>query len=33
VIATAETLAEVREVSYAQLEGQLEANAARVFGW
>ncbi len=33
VIATAETLAEVREVSYAQLEGVIEANAARLFGW
>jgi TatD DNase family protein len=33
VVATAETLAEVRGVSYAQLEGVLEANAARLFGW
>lgn len=33
VVATAETLAEVRDVSYAQLEGVIEANAARVFGW
>jgi TatD DNase family protein len=33
VISTAETLAEVRGVSYAQLEAQIEANAARVFGW
>ncbi len=33
VVATAETLAEVREVSYAQLEGVIEANATRLFGW
>ena len=33
VIATAETVAEVRGISYAQLEGVVEANAARVFGW
>jgi TatD DNase family protein len=33
VIATAETIAEARGASYAQVEGQVEANAARVFGW
>jgi TatD DNase family protein len=33
VVATAETLADVRGVSYAQLEGVIEANAARIFGW
>lgn len=33
VIATAETIAEARGASYAQFEGQVEANAARVFGW
>ena len=33
VVATAETLAEVRGVSYAELEATVEANAARVFGW
>jgi TatD DNase family protein len=33
VIATAETIAEARGVSYVQFEGQVEANAARVFGW
>ena len=33
VVATAETLAEVRGVSYAELEAIVEANAARVFGW
>jgi len=33
VVATAETLADVRGVSYAQLEGVLEANAKRLFGW
>lgn len=33
VVATAETLAEVRSASYAQLEGVIEANAARLFGW
>lgn len=33
VVATAETLADVRDVSYAQLEGVIEANAARLFGW
>jgi TatD DNase family protein len=33
VVATAERLAEVRETDYEQLERQVEANAARVFGW
>ena len=33
VVATAETLAEVRGVSYPELEATVEANAARVFGW
>ncbi|MDX6580899.1 MAG: TatD DNase family protein [Solirubrobacterales bacterium] len=33
VVATAETVAEVRGVSYAELEATVEANAARVFGW
>lgn len=33
VVATAERIAEVRGVSYAELESQVEANAARVFGW
>jgi TatD DNase family protein len=33
VVATAETVAEVRGVSYAELEETVEANAARVFGW
>ncbi len=33
VVATAERLAEVRGVSYGELERTLEANAARVFGW
>ncbi len=33
VVATAETLAEVRGVPYGELEGIVEANAARVFGW
>ncbi len=33
VVATAERLAEVRGVDYAELERLLEANAARVFGW
>ena len=33
VVATAEALAEVRGVSYAELEATVEANAARVFGW
>ena len=33
VVATAETVAEVRGVSYAELEAIIEANAARVFKW
>jgi TatD DNase family protein len=33
VVATAERLAEVRDVSYGELERNVEANAARVFGW
>ena len=33
VIATAEQLAELREVSYGELEATVEANAARAFGW
>ena len=33
VVATAEHLAEVRGVSYPELEATVEANAARVFGW
>jgi TatD DNase family protein len=33
VVATAERLAEVRGVPYAELERTVEANAARVFGW
>ncbi len=33
VVATAERIAEVRGVSYAELERTVEANAARVFGW
>ncbi len=33
VVATAERLAEVREVPAEQLERAVEANAARVFGW
>jgi TatD DNase family protein len=33
VVATAERLAEVREVAYGELERTVEANAARVFGW
>jgi TatD DNase family protein len=33
VVATAERLAEVRGVSYGELERLVEANAARVFGW
>jgi TatD DNase family protein len=33
VIETAQRLAEVREMPYAELERRIEANAARVFGW
>jgi TatD DNase family protein len=33
VVATAERLAEVRVVPYGELEGIVEENAARVFGW
>jgi TatD DNase family protein len=33
VVATAEYLAELREVSYPQLEATVEENARRVFGW
>jgi TatD DNase family protein len=33
VVATAEHLAEVRGVSYPDLEATVDANAARVFGW
>ena len=33
VVATAETLAEVRGAGYAELDELLERNAARVFGW
>jgi len=33
VVATAERLAEVRDVPYGELERTVEANAARVFGW
>jgi len=33
VVATAELVAQVREVSYADLERLIEANAARAFGW
>ena len=33
VVATAEVVAEVRGVSYAELERTVDANAARVFGW
>ena len=33
VVATAERLAEVRGVTYEELERPVEANAARVFGW
>ncbi len=33
VVATAETVAEVRGVPYPELEAIVEANAARVFGW
>jgi TatD DNase family protein len=33
VVATAEAIAELRGVSYAELEKVVEANAARLFGW
>src|SRR5262249_11022772 len=33
VVATAERLAEVRDVPYGELERTVEENAARVFGW
>jgi TatD DNase family protein len=33
VVATAEFIAGVRDVSYTQLESTVERNAARVFGW
>ena len=33
VVATAERVAEVRGISYAELERAVEANAERVFGW
>jgi TatD DNase family protein len=33
VVATAEQLAEIRGVTYGELEATVEANAARVFGW
>ncbi len=33
VVATAERLAEVRGIPYGELEGIVEENAARVFGW
>lgn len=33
VVATAETLAEVRGIGYAELDELVERNAARVFGW
>ena len=33
VVATAERLAELREVDYAELERTIEANAERAFGW
>jgi TatD DNase family protein len=33
VVATAERLAQVRGVPYGELEGTVEENAARVFGW
>ena len=33
VVATAETLAECREIGYPQLDALVEANAARLFGW
>jgi TatD DNase family protein len=33
VVATAERLAEVREVAYERIESLVEGNAARLFGW
>jgi TatD DNase family protein len=33
VVATAERLAELRDLTYSELERLVEANAARVFGW
>jgi TatD DNase family protein len=33
VVSTAETVAEVRGVSYEELERIVEANAKTVFGW
>jgi TatD DNase family protein len=33
VVATAEQLAELREISYGELEAAVEANSRRVFGW
>lgn len=33
VVATAERLAEVRQIAYRELERLVEANAGRVFGW
>ena len=33
VVATAARLAEIRGVPYGELEGTVEENAARVFGW
>ena len=33
VVATAEYLADLRGVSYAELEAAVERTAARVFGW
>ncbi len=33
VVSTAETVAEVRGVTYAELERTVEANARALFGW
>ena len=33
VVSTAETVAEVRGVSYVELERTVEANARTLFGW
>jgi len=33
VVHTAQLVAEARGVSYEELEAQVEANAARLFGW